>query len=120
MLFPMAVFQLHDKNPYNKVYRANPVYLRYGYIRKDQITIRMPSGYQVEEMPPDTEEENEFGRIHLKHARDGALLTLERQRELKAYFFPVQYYRALREFSEKVRQRDAENVVLQKVEAQGH
>jgi uncharacterized protein DUF3857/transglutaminase superfamily protein len=116
MLFPMAVFQLHEKNPYNKTFRANPVYLRYSYVRKDQITINMPNGYQLEAMPPDTDEKTTFASIHLKHTSDGSVLKLERQRELNGYFFPARTYPALREFTEKVRQRDAENVVLHKIE----
>ena len=116
MLFPMAVFQLHEKNPYNKTQRSNPVYLRYGYVRKDQIKISMPSGYQLEAMPADTNERTDFASIQLNHMSDGNILKLERQRELSGYFFPARTYSALREFTEKVRQRDAENVVLHKIE----
>jgi hypothetical protein len=116
MLFPMAIFQLHEKNPYNKIYRANPVYLQYGYLRKDLITISMPSEFQLESMPPDTSEETEFASIHLKHTSQGAVLKLERQRELTGYYIPLPYYGSLRDFSEKVRRSDAENVVLRKIE----
>jgi transglutaminase-like putative cysteine protease len=118
MLFPIAVFQLYENNPYNKTYRVNPVYLQYGYVRRDQLTISMPSGYQLEAMPPDTEENTAFASFHLKHTSDGVLLKLERQREMNGYFFPARYYSSLREFTEKVRQRDAENVVLHKTEPQ--
>ena len=116
MLFPTSIFQLHQKNPYNSTYRANPVYLQYGYVRKDKITITLPSGYRLEVMPPDSDEVTAFASIHLKRTRDGALLKLERQREMQGYFFPSKQYLLLREYMEKVRQFDAENIVLRKNE----
>ncbi len=116
MLFPMAVFQLHERNPYNKTYRANPLYLQYGYVRKDQIAISLPSGYQVEAMPADTEQKTFFASIHLKHTSEGNILKLERQRELNGYLFLASSYAVIRDFTEKVRQHDAENVVLHKID----
>lgn len=116
MLFPMAVFQLYEKNPYNLAYRVNPVYLQHGYVRRDEVTISIPTGYQLEEMPPDREEKTAFASIRLKHTNDGNRLKLERLREMKGYFFPAGSYSSLREYTEKVRQYDAENVVLHKTE----
>lgn len=117
MLFPMSVFQLGQKNRYNKTYRANPVYFQYGYIRKDQITITSPTGYQLEAMPPDCEDKTAFASFHIKRTTDGALLKMERQREVNGYYFPPLIYGPLTKHTEKVRQCDAENVVLHKVES---
>ncbi len=117
MLFPMSVFQVGQKNPYNKTYRVNPVYFQHSYIRKDQITITAPSGYQLEAMPPDSEDKTGFAHFSIKRTTDGALLKMERQREMNGYYFPAQAYRSLREHTEKVRQSDAENVVLHRIES---
>jgi hypothetical protein len=117
MLFPLSVFQMGQKNPYNKTYRANPVYVRRSYVRKDQITITPPSGYQLEAMPVDSEHKTAFANFRIKRKTDGALLKMERQREMNGYYFPAQTYRSLKEHTEKVRQCDAENVVLHRVES---
>jgi hypothetical protein len=117
MLFPMSVFQLEQKNPYNKTYRANPIYFQHSYIRKDQITITSPSGYKLEGMPPDSEDKTAFANFHIKRTTDGSLLKMEREREMNEYYFPAQAYHSLREHTEKVRRSDAETVVLHKIES---
>jgi hypothetical protein len=117
MLFPMAVFQIQQKNPYNKTYRVEPVYFQHEYSRKDHISITMPTGYRLEALPADFEDKTAFASFQVKRTSDGAVLTLDRQREMNGYFFLAQFYRSLREHAQKVRQSDAENVVLHKIES---
>jgi hypothetical protein len=113
----MSVFQVGQKNRYNKTYRRNPLYFQRSYVRKDQITITPPSGYRLVGMPPDSEDKTAFANFHIKRTTDGALLKMERQREINGYYIPAEAYHSLRVHAEKVRQSDAENVVLHKIES---
>lgn len=121
MLFPMSVFQMGQKNPYNKTHRANPLYFQRNYVRKDQITITQPSGYQLEAMPPDCQDKRSFANFHITRTADGPLLKLERLREMNGYYYSASIYGPLQDHAEKVRKCDAENVVLHRIEpSQNH
>jgi Domain of Unknown Function with PDB structure (DUF3857)/Transglutaminase-like superfamily len=121
MLFPLAVFQANRKNPFIQAYRVQPVYFQRGYREIDKITISIPEGYRLEALPSDTENQAPFATFHTKRTGEAALLRLDRQAEMTGYYFQVQSYGLLREYFEKLRQSDAENVVLHKVDsAQAH
>jgi len=121
MLFPMAVFQANRKNPFTHAYRVQPVYFQRGYREVDKITISMPAGYELEALPSDADNKAPFAAFQAKLTSETGLLRLERQAEMIGYYFPVQSYGSLRDYFEKLRQSDAENVVLHKVDsAQAH
>jgi hypothetical protein len=121
MLFPMAVFQANRKNLFTHAYRVQPVYFQHGYREIDKITISIPAGYRLEALPSEAEDKTSFAAFHAKRSSEAGLLRLERQAEMSGYSFPVQSYGSLREYFEKLRQSDAENVVLHKVDsAQAH
>jgi len=121
MLFPMAVFQANRKNPFAHAYRVQPVYFQRGYREVDKITISIPAGYQLEALPSDADNAAPFAAFHTKLTGETGLLRFERQAEMTGYFFPVQSYGSLRDYFEKLRRNDAENVVLHKVDlAQAH
>lgn len=117
MLFPMAVFRTNRKNPFNHVYRVQPVYFQHGYRELDKISISIPAGYRVEAVPAEADDKTPFAEFHTKRNTEDGFLRLERQSEMSGYFFPVQSYRSLREYFEKMRESDAENVVLHKTDS---
>jgi hypothetical protein len=121
MLFPMAVFQVNRKNPFTHVYRVQPAYFQHGYRELDKISISIPTGYRVEAMPSEADDKTPFAAFHTKQYSKDGLLRLERQSEMSGYYFPVQSYGSVREYFERMRQRDVENVVLHKTDsAQSH
>jgi hypothetical protein len=121
MLFPMSVFQVKSKNKFARVYRTEPVYFQHGYRQTDTITISIPDGYHLEAMPSEADQKNYFAAFHANSSSDGGHLRLDRRAEMTGYYFPVESYGSLREYSEKLRQSDAQNVVLHKVgPAQAH
>ena len=117
MLFPIAVFQSNRKNPVNQVYRVQPVYFQHGYREEDKITISIPSGYRVEAMSPEAEDKTPFAAFQAKRTSEAGVLRLVRRAEMSGYYFPVASYGALRGYFEKLRQSDAENVVLHRAVA---
>ena len=118
MLFPLSVFQTNSKNPFPQVYRTEPVYFSRGYRTADKIQISLPTGYKLEALPAESASTSDFANFHAKRSSDAGIVRLERQTQMTGYFFPVQSYHSLRAYFQKLRQSDAQKVVLLKEDAQ--
>jgi len=118
MVFPLSVFQANSKDPFSQVYRTQPVYFRHGYRTHDRIEISVPAGYKLEAMPADSENAANFAKFHAKRGSDTGIVRLDRQTEMTGNYFPVKSYYALRAYFHKLRQSDAQNVVLVKENAE--
>jgi hypothetical protein len=118
MLFPLSVFQTNSKNPFPQVYRTEPVYFSRGYRTADKIQIALPNGYKLEALPAESASTSDFANFHAKRSSDAGIVRLERQTQMTGYFFPVQSYHSLRAYFQKLRQSDAQKVVLLKEDAQ--
>ncbi len=121
MLFPPAVFQATRKSPFTSANRTQPVSLRYGYSELDRITISLPTGYRLEAVPSETEYKTLFATFQAKRTSETSVVRLERHAVMSSYYFPIESYGLVRQYFEKLRQSDAENVVLHRLEpAQFH
>ena len=114
MLFPIAPLQANGQNPFAQFYRTEPVYFRHGYREVDKVTISLPGGYNLEVLPSETNEKTQFAEFHAQRSSDAGSVRLERQMQMAGYYFTVQSYDGLRQYFRKVRQSDAQNVVLYK------
>jgi uncharacterized protein DUF3857 len=121
ILFPLSVFQANGTIPFPQSYRVEPVYFGHGMSELDRVTISLPTGYQVEALPQDSNYETPFAVFHAKRTSEGAKLQLERRSIMNRYYFPLEDYKSLRQYYRQRRQIDAENVVLHRVNsAQTH
>src|SRR5438876_6906204 len=112
MIFPISVFQTgSNSSPFTQVYRRQPVYLAYGHSGRDEITISLPAGWDVEAMPSDASYDNPAGVFHFKRTTAAGTVHLERQTVRSDYYFPQRSYETLRQYHDELRQRDAEDVV---------
>lgn len=118
MLFPLSVFQVNGQNPFPQVYRTQPVYFSHGYRTADKVQISIPSGYKLEALPGESKSTKEFASFDAKRSSDTGVVRLERQTEMTGYLFPVQSYLSLRAYFQKLRESDAQNVVLLKEDAE--
>jgi hypothetical protein len=115
MIFPISVFQAgSNSSPFTQVYRHQPVYLAYGHSGRDEITISLPAGWDVEAMPSDASYDNPVGVFHFKRTTAAGTVHLERRTVRSDYYFPQGSYKTLRQYHDELRQRDAEDVVLHK------
>jgi hypothetical protein len=117
MVFPLSVFQANSKNPFPQTYRATPVYFGHGYRTADKIEVSLPSGYKLEALPSESGTTTDFAEFHATRSTEAGVVRLERHTEMKGYFFPVRAYGSLRAYFQKLRQSDAQNVVLVKAES---
>ena len=117
MLFPSAVFQASRKTPFIHSRRIQPVYFRHRYSELDKVAISLPASYRLEAMPSETDYKTPFATFKVKRTSEAGVVQLERHAVMNGYYFPIESYSSLRGYFEKLRQSDAENVVLHQVES---
>jgi hypothetical protein len=112
----MSVFQTNTEPILPQAYRREPVYFQFGYSGFDKVAISLPQGYRIEAAPSDKDYTSTVGVLHFKRSMDGGKLRLERRTVRTSYYFRLESYTALRQYYEELRQQDAENVVLHRIE----
>jgi hypothetical protein len=116
ILFPISVFQGGASPLFTQVYRRQPVYFQSSYSGVDTITVSVPDGYQVEALPSEVNYERAEGAFHFKWTSNSGTMRLERHTVRNGYYFPIDSYPALRQYYEELRQQDAQNIVLHRLE----
>jgi hypothetical protein len=111
-LFPVGIFSETDKNVFQHTERVHPIYFKFLSQTLDDITIELPSGWQIASVPqPQNQDlrvvsylvsaENNKGVLHLTRKVDVNILTME-----------PKYYSPIRSFFQIVKAGDEQQVVL--------
>ncbi len=117
LLVPIAPLHTSDKHPFDHPKRQYPVYFGYPFESEEEVTIELPSGYQVETLPQARNEKSVFGEYEITSSNDGGQLKARRVMRLNGYYFPVHVYSGLRDFYTKMRAGDEEQAILQATDA---
>ena len=112
-LIPAGVFTAMEKNTFEHVNRVNPIYIAYPYEKDDDVTIELPSGWQVASMPSPQKQDAHVVAYSLQVENDHSTLHLQRKFNLDFMILESKYYAALRNFYQTVRTGDDEQIVLQ-------
>jgi hypothetical protein len=114
VLVPVGLFAGGEKHLFEHTSRVHPIYMEFPFQKIDDITIEVPSGWQVSSLPPVQENptrrvvdyvmkvENQNGKLHLTRTLDVSFLLLD-----------PKYYTALRNTFQQVRSGDEQQIVLQ-------
>jgi hypothetical protein len=112
LLAPVVVFQ----NPLNKMFqishREHPVYLDFGSQELDELTVEIPQGYQIENLPSMQGARESFASYEISPEKLGSGLKVTRRLIREGYFFEVAKYPGLRNFYDFVRNNDEQQAVL--------
>lgn len=119
-LLPPAVFHTQEKSPFQTAQRVNPVYFRYPYQEGDDITIKLPSGFQVENLPLPKEQAKPFGQYSVSYQTQQGAIRCVRRMVREGMFFQTNNYPNLRDFYDAARAGDGQQAVLKAVEAAQH
>ncbi len=113
VLVPAGVFTEVEKHLFEHADRVHPIYFEYPYQKVDDVTIELPSGWQVSSVP--AEQKKDKGVVGYSLKVEGAKDTLHLTRQLKVDFMilDTKYYAALRAFFQGVRSADEQQIVLQ-------
>ena len=112
VLIPAGVFTAAEKHTFEHANRVHPIYFEYPYEKLDDVTIELPTSWQVGSVPPTQDNDAHVVAYNLKvEGKD----TLHLTRKLKLNFLILdpKYYPALRSFFETVRTGDEQQIVLQ-------
>lgn len=111
-LIPVGIFHLGGQQRLSSTRRTYPVYLDFPWESYEQIKLALPSGFQVESLPPGAKIERGPTNFQSSAIQEGNVLGLNRAMKMAAYYVPVDKYQTLKHFYELIRASDEQQVVL--------
>lgn len=113
VLIPAGVFTGVEKHIFEHTNRVYPIYFEYPYQKIDDVTIELPSGWQVSSVPQSQDQDGHVVAYSLKVENGKNTLHLTRKLNVDFMILDPKYYPALRNFFQVVRTGDEEQIVLQ-------
>jgi len=115
-LCAVNVFNKNNYVPPRINERKNKLYLYDEYEDFDLVTLEIPSGYTLDELPQDKSIESEFGIYSISfHKKSENVLEYKRQMILKKGAFSKEKYNEYRAFRRKITKFDKTKIVLNKL-----
>jgi len=112
VLIPAGVFTAVEKHIFEHANRVHPIYFDYPYEKLDDVTIELPSGWQVDSVPPGEDQDKGVVGYSLKVENGKNTLHLTRKLRVDFMLLDSKYYPALRAFFQGVRSADEQQIVL--------
>ena len=112
VMVPAAVFTAGEKGVFEHANRVQPIYFEYPHEKADDVTVELPPGWQVSSVPAARDQDGHVVLYSLKAEKDQGTLRLTRKLTIDVVMLEKKYYAALRQFFERVRTSDGEQVVL--------
>ena len=112
-LVPAGLFTANEKRLFEHSDRVHPIYFWYPYEKSDDITIELPSGWQVGSVPPVRDQGKGMLAYGLKVESGKNTIHLNRKLKVDFLMLEQKYYPALRGFFQGVKSADEAQVVLQ-------
>ena len=112
-LLPPHVFEINDKSKFPSAMRTNAVYFYYPYREIDEVHITLPSGIEVESLPPDDKVKTDFA-VYTTAQKIEAPGTVFSRRDLimGGMAFPVDVFKEVKDFYDKVKVGDDQPALL--------
>ena len=122
LLLPLSIMAPSHPGRFQTTQRKHPVYFRYPFQTVDEVTVQMPEGFKVESLPKSESTPAASAAIfQVSCKQEGNQLRITRREGLEGFYFPLQYYEAIRNFFDMMKGKDDEKIVLQSTpSAQGH
>jgi hypothetical protein len=113
---PMLFFAV-EQNPFKQENRAYPVDYGFPFIDKYNITIKIPDGYKVETIPTPLllNMEDNLGGFKFMINTSGNSIQLVLTHQINVPIVVADYYPMLKEFYQKMIEKQNEKIVLKKV-----
>ena len=94
--------------------RQENIYLEAGYLDKDEITLTIPEGYEIEAMPKDQTVEQSFGTFSFTVKRDGSEVRIQNSLLMKSGTYDKSQYPQFIDFMKKISGIYSQKIVLKK------
>ncbi|MGS2763583.1 DUF3857 domain-containing protein [Sinomicrobium sp. M5D2P9] len=115
LLFVVNAFNRNDFVPDRYRNRKLPFEINRGFLDKDEFTVHLPEGYEVEAIPGKVSLQNHFGEYSMEvEQTDDDTLLYKRKLTIRKGAYPKEEYDAYRDFRKEVARADRSKVVLLK------
>jgi hypothetical protein len=113
LLAPNYLFRTLQKEAFAQKERKYPVYFHYAFAEIDNVKLKIPSGFRIENAPQQQDASLSYARYQNIVKVDGDQIATRRALLLGMNFFPMDKYQELKDFFSKVETGDEQQVVLQ-------
>ncbi len=113
-MVPLSVFASTQKSLFPSEQRKRAIYFRYAYGTDDEVTLKLPAGYDVESLPVAANIDAGALRYVTTWQKRDDTISLSRKLAVEAEIVGSDKYPVLRAFFSKVSGADQEQVVLRK------
>jgi hypothetical protein len=115
LMFPLALFQSNETNPFKSDKRAYPIYFDYAYQTEDDIQWTFPEGFQPEALPKSYTYQNNFFHYQSRFTPE---LKFKRSAQLEGFIFERGMYTLIKRCYEQMITDDhSSTIVLQQTTA---
>jgi hypothetical protein len=120
IFLPLSIFSAGTRDPFTSSHREEPIDLRYPFLEKDEVTLHLPAGFQVESVPSDARVDLPQNALYLSHAKaDGQTITYTRSYIMGNVLYNASEYDKLKGFFDDVSNKDRGQAVLHVASAPG-
>jgi hypothetical protein len=112
-LVPVGLFSGTEKHVFEHANRVHPIYFEFPFEKHDDVTIELPAGWQVSNLPAPKKQDGHVIAYSLQVENSTSTLHLSRNLTVDFFLLDPKYYAALRNFFQVVRTSDEEQIVLQ-------
>jgi hypothetical protein len=112
-LLPVGIFAGPEKHLFEHTTRVHPLYFHYMSQKADDVTIELPLGWKVSNLPKPGNRDAKLLVYTMKADEKNGTLHIERRLKSDVVMLQPKYYPAVRSFYESVRTGDEEQIVLQ-------
>ncbi len=113
VLFPVGLFSAQEQHLFDHADRIHPVYMEFPFQQNDDITITLPTGWQIGALPPAHQQDQHLITYSLTMSNESGSLRLKRTMTVDFLLLDKKYYTALRTFFQGVKTSDDQQIVLQ-------
>jgi len=112
-LLPVGIFSAREQHIFEHTNRTYPIYFEYPYQEVDDIAVQLPVDWQVSSVPPPQSEDKHTVAYKLNVEANNGALHLTRELDINVLALDQKSYPALRNFFQKVRTGDEQQIILQ-------
>jgi hypothetical protein len=112
-LLPVGLFSAPEKHMFEHASRVFPVYFAFPFQKIDDVSVELPVGWQVGNIPEPVDKDAKAAEYMLKAEGKNGSLHFKRMLRSDLFMVPAQQYSALRNFYQLVRSGDEQQIVLQ-------
>lgn len=112
LLMPAFLFQTKQMDAFKHADRKYPVYFAYAFEEADRVSVKLPAGYSVEDVPPKQIASLSYAGYQNLVQFDGTQLVSQRLLQVNGIYFALDHYSAVKDFFNKVQAGDEEQTIL--------